>query len=94
MGGGEWREPLAERGIDQWDLASSIGSEESQGYRVRRCRRKVTGRQRRRYSGRLGFGMLVLAVVVDLAVFELASRWFSIDSRESSDSASISRDSS
>ena len=40
------------------------------------------------YNGRVVFAMFVLAVIVDLAVFEVASRWPPLDNLESSGSRS------
>jgi hypothetical protein len=62
--------------------------------RARRHREpsKEGRRNRLGFKGRLGLGMLLVAVIVDLAVFELAARWSSITNSDPTNGAFFSRD--
>jgi hypothetical protein len=83
---------MAQRGIGE--SASFAGGDVYTRYRTRGRRRAIGNRPRRGYMGRVGLGMLLLAVIVDLVVFELTNHWSSGVDPDPSDLEAISRDGS
>jgi hypothetical protein len=61
---------------------------------VRTRRRSSSAKDRRTrlsFRSRLGLGMLLVAVIIDLAAFELSARWSSAATSDSSDTEVTSR---
>jgi hypothetical protein len=85
---------MAQRGIDNEEAEQAPDKDGRVRCRVRGRRRRSAAqgtRKRLGYKSRLGLGMLLVAVIVDLVGFELSVRWSSEVNPDSADTEVISR---